>query len=740
MSINLYNNKNNYKIINNELTTKKFENNDDSLLFKSYTLIFLNFFFNLKSNNKKIELKNSYYNLYNTLNFYKNKKFLNKYKLVDFYKNTQKINNLSSLNLSKKKISFGKLTWYWLFKTISVNRFLLNYSEYKNNIISEKYFEYEKYLKNYEMIYNKWLKLSINIQKKVKKQFINNNSNNIFKVYFNQSYFSSWDKKFIDKKFIFKNEKFFRKMVFTYKFKIRKRKRKTKLYSSPSIRSFRRKSKHIDNLYNNRLLNSRKNSFYDYALNFSKISKINYKLKKSLKLLKSSKFKLYSSITSSYCRINLLDDVLKNRKPSLLRNYTFSKNLQNNKNFLNFKYIFPKNTIEMDTKNYFNYNLHLSDNLSNINYNKKVLLIDNKNIYATDTQNVFYLNNKYNFKSKYKLMFKKSKLFNNKNNILKNNNYKIKRYLNKKLNNNKINLIKISKSGSYYNKKFQLKKNSINNNFKFINKFKFFFLNLTINRGSKILFKKSINNYLLKKINLNFNLNIKKFNQLITNLLLKNLVQSNLLKQYNIKKFFNTFNTINSLKKLIIKKSKYESKLNFKISKIIEKKKRYQILSNRFEKNLSKKNSNITYNSNKSKSKNKYTEILKNLDKTNALVWKPNLKKWQKYIYSWHSKGGYTIVEKLNKKSAIKHCLISYKNRKNFKNSYASSNLLSIKSILNSKINTKNNNFLKYYENNYKNIFNKLKFIKFIKKYLKIVPAFKILRKENFFLSKKKIN
>lgn len=103
MSINLYNNKNNYKIINNELTTKKFENNDDSLLFKSYTLIFLNFFFNLKSNNKKIELKNSYYNLYNTLNFYKNKKFLNKYKLVDFYKNTQKINNLSSLNLSKKK-------------------------------------------------------------------------------------------------------------------------------------------------------------------------------------------------------------------------------------------------------------------------------------------------------------------------------------------------------------------------------------------------------------------------------------------------------------------------------------------------------------------------------------------------------------------------------------------------------------------------------------------------------------
>jgi hypothetical protein len=86
---------------------------DQTILFKSYSLIFINLFSSgnyIKSINRKNEFKNSNYLIYNSINFFNFKKNLNKHKLVDFFKNSEKISDLNSLNLTKKKINFGKLT------------------------------------------------------------------------------------------------------------------------------------------------------------------------------------------------------------------------------------------------------------------------------------------------------------------------------------------------------------------------------------------------------------------------------------------------------------------------------------------------------------------------------------------------------------------------------------------------------------------------------------------------------
>jgi hypothetical protein len=97
----------------NNINLQDWVNINQTILFKSYTLIFINLFSSgnyVKSINRKNEFKNSNYFIYNSINFFNFKKNLNKYKLIDFFKNSEKISNLNSLNLTKKKINFGKLT------------------------------------------------------------------------------------------------------------------------------------------------------------------------------------------------------------------------------------------------------------------------------------------------------------------------------------------------------------------------------------------------------------------------------------------------------------------------------------------------------------------------------------------------------------------------------------------------------------------------------------------------------
>jgi hypothetical protein len=142
-------------------------------------------------------------------------------------------------------------------------------------------------------------------------------------------------------------------MVFTFKFKVRKLKRKTKLLSGPLIRKFRKKSKEYEISTKLRSKKSRDISLYSYYNLLDSLNKNKFLVKKRLKQLKTSRNNYYGSISSTFTRTNLLSDILKNRKPSLLRNYTFSNDSGINHS-LDFKFMFPKNSIEAETLGYFN--------------------------------------------------------------------------------------------------------------------------------------------------------------------------------------------------------------------------------------------------------------------------------------------------------------------------------------------------------------------------------------------------
>lgn len=71
---------------------------------------------------------------------------------------------------------------------MSQNRFLLNYSEYRNHIVTHKYKNYEIYLKKYEINYNKWLKSMNYVQKNLKTHYLKIEPRRLFKCYVQRIY------------------------------------------------------------------------------------------------------------------------------------------------------------------------------------------------------------------------------------------------------------------------------------------------------------------------------------------------------------------------------------------------------------------------------------------------------------------------------------------------------------------------------------------------------------------------
>lgn len=130
-----------------------------SFLIRLYSIIFIhsnsltNPYTFSKTRNK---FRSNFYFLYNSVYFTSYTKKLNKYKLSEFF--NSKLSGLGSeikvMLDSKKKIGFGKLTWYWVFKMMSSNRFLINFKEYRNRLSIEKFNHYELSLKSYEKNYN----------------------------------------------------------------------------------------------------------------------------------------------------------------------------------------------------------------------------------------------------------------------------------------------------------------------------------------------------------------------------------------------------------------------------------------------------------------------------------------------------------------------------------------------------------------------------------------------------------
>lgn len=132
-----------------------------SFLVRLYSLIFIhsnaitNPYTLSKTRNK---FRSNFYFLYNSVYFTSYSKNLNKYKLNEYFSSKLgKGSEIVTMYNSKKKIGFGKLTWYWVFRMMSSNRFLLNFKEYRNKLSLEKFSFYEMALKSYEKNYNNWL-------------------------------------------------------------------------------------------------------------------------------------------------------------------------------------------------------------------------------------------------------------------------------------------------------------------------------------------------------------------------------------------------------------------------------------------------------------------------------------------------------------------------------------------------------------------------------------------------------
>jgi len=256
---------------------------------------------------------------------------------------------------------------------------------------------------------------------------------------------------------------------------------------------------------------------------------------------------------------------------------------------------------------------------------------------------------------------------------------------------------------------------------------------------SRISLKKNIKLVNIKLTNFRFNINLIRFNQLVTNVLLRNITKTILSNSFFIKKNILISNTKKSLSNKINNDSNYDFKLFCYNKKIINKKKKYSILSKRKDLQIAKLkvSGKSLYNT---LHKNKYKEILKKLEKFGS-IWKPKLKKNQNFVYHLPSKVGYIVADRLNNKSIIKYGFANIRGRKNTKPYYLN-NKLSI-GDLNRKLESVYKE--KYQKINYLNIskssiFNSYYLYKHFRKYINLVPTFSKIKKQLRLISKKIIN
>jgi hypothetical protein len=299
--------------------------------------------------------------------------------------------------------------------------------------------------------------------------------------------------------------------------------------------------------------------------------------------------------------------------------------------------MFPKNSIEAETLGYFNNisqkqnvtpvfgsiikNTRISnmykklsiDNSINKNYNK----LKNNTTSMLTKKYKFLINNKISEKKTKKIFIKKNNKFSNKLLIKLSTNYSCRKISEKKQN----MLNNISERGQTLNKirsfNRSLNKNSINY-IKKNNLLTKLIFNLMFYSKSRVVLKKNIKFANVELVRFRFNLNLIRFNQLITNILLRNVTKTILSNSFFIKKNILISNTKESLSNKINKSTLYDFKLFGDNKKIINKKKKYSILSKR--KDL--QNAKLTVNGsfiNNNLYKNKYKEILKKLEKFGSI-------------------------------------------------------------------------------------------------------------------------
>lgn len=533
--------------------------------------------------------RNNFYFIYNSVYFTNGTRVLNKYKLSEFFRSKfTKDGTIFSKYASKARIGFGKLTWYWVFRLMASNRFLFNFKEYRNKLSVCKFSFYEMALKSYEKNYNNWLFFYNKSSEDLNKASLKTKNRIIFKNYTKRKPMADFNPlvdMLSDDKISLNNfRKIYRRMPFVLKRQVRKKKRKTKLRSAPRIRKFRQDSE---------VTREAANKYRDYWLPF--IFKKNIFVyrgmkywekyaKRSLWRLRAAKSDYYATASLSFTRLNLLNSkFLGETKSSILRDYTSTTGSLKKNSYLNFKYKFPKNSVEL----LFGYDYYSTfPTKDHTNFNSDSLLLKKKHIKYADSKTVtnsiadYSISNKNNF-----FIYKKyDKECSEKKIILKS----VKNQNNLKFNSTKFFFNKPLRSSKLSNN-FGIGPNFVNrissknlNKVKVLLKKSFFKKDLYLARNIRLLFyyksKSVLTNFLFKS-----NLRYQNYRNTLNRVRLDSLISNSFL---NSMLSFDTLRLASTIKKnrLRLLKQSLLFKLFGKITTLDSK-----INNKKFKKSLKKK-------------------------------------------------------------------------------------------------------------------------------------------------------
>lgn len=442
---------------------------------------------------------------------------------------------------------------------MSSNRFLLNFKEYRNKISLEKFSFYELALKSYEKNYNNWLSFAnksvfdVNTildtsknaiayksySRSLVKSVLTNNrlrhkpiSDDVSKTLAHAEHFKLFRRM---PAYSQPSLKRFRR-VKNRNIYFRKNKIFSKIWRAPLIRLFKKKSNQVD-------LDARSTiGEWDYFV-FKKNIRIHSnmkswekKMKRSLWGLRLARNDYFGTASMSFTRMNYLSaKVLGKTKPSPMRD--FSRNGKKH-NYLNFRYRFPINTVELGLGySYFNTFPVSVDIYRNGNSHSEYRGITSDSIYKKNLVKTYdskptrtltpsklftkssIKNKTFLLKSDYKFVTKKNKLTSGKRFIIFNKTPYFLRNVDffdkfslKNSYHNSISCFSDSLSRSK-NKLFSKKIFNLDSR-----------LNLLFSYKSKQIFSKLIFNISQSYFNFRFSLNKFRLDHLFTNVLLNSLM------------------------------------------------------------------------------------------------------------------------------------------------------------------------------------------------------------------------
>jgi len=581
----------------------------NNLSYCIFSFLFLSSYLKNRQRCLWAKRKTNYF-ISNSIIFNLYKKKLSKNHVNSFLINKKENNNnLNSTFIPnfKRHVNFGKLTWYWVFRSISKNRFLLYYKEHKNYYSNLSIIQYEKNLLNYEKNYNKWSKLvNLHIRNYEENIFSSKMNKVLKKLYLFRlkiNKVQKLSKQTINKKILYlTNEKLIHKNDYLRYYRkpfvrkvflggIYKRFWKSKKFRIIGLNKWRL-STTLKNKIND---NKKKNYLLVYNLTKSFFNIIQKKIffKHSLWNFKAAKNKYLKNISNSFTRKNLINN------PTKLKGVNSNISLLNKNNKLKnvlTSYMFPLNSIDLIRKQDFRCILFSNKR----NQDKETICTGNKLNFNNSRTELTYtsINKKFKnifIKKKFKCMEEKNvkkKIFiKNKNKNLNIHILDSKKYLylNKKIENVKSSILNRIKLQKNIKKNIKIKNRTTN-----IYKKNKIFISFLYN--SKIKLKLYSNKNFSNILNARFKLNKKRLNQLITNIFFNNFSIRFYFKIYKDKivsiysrnirnkyiEFLLKLNKFNSMRILKTKNKIIKKKLNKEQSSLVLKKKK--------KKKLKKKN------------------------------------------------------------------------------------------------------------------------------------------------------